>query len=105
MAEGQLPTFDLEDVIIDDATWDGNNIVVKVVDQNPQQQEAGGETVPIPDAVPQKQQDTAATTTDQEENQAETTGRIIDELATMDVLQYVDQSKNHNTRSAEKAVS
>ena len=103
MAEGQLPTFDLEDVIIDDATWDGNNIVVKVVDQNPQQQEAGGETVT--DAALHEHQDTAATTTDQEENQAETTGRIIDELATMDVLQYVDQSKNHNTRSAEKAVS
>lgn len=100
MAGGETACFNLEDVIIDDATWEGNNLIVRVVDPDPPQQAAGDET---PTHVIDFQDDD--TSNQESHGQPETAVRVIDESAAMDVLEYVDQSKNPNTRSAEKTVS
>ena len=100
MAEGEAACFNLEDVIIDDATWEDNNLIVRVVDSDPQQQVAGDETA---SHVIDFQDDD--TSNEESHGQPETAVRVIDESAAMDVLEYVDKSKNHNTRSAEKTVS
>ena len=90
--------FDLEDVIIDDASWSGNNIIVRVV-EDPQQQES------VNDTSTHDLDSLDTETADKEDHgKSETPVRVIDEAAAMDVLEYVDKSKNPNTRSAEKMV-
>ena len=72
-------TFNLDDIeIIDSVSYAAINIIVRVANM---QEEAGAS---VPEAV---------------------TPRAIDDIAAMDVHEYVDGAKNPNTRSAEKMVS
>ena len=70
--------FNLDDVeIVDSVSYDANNIVVRVTATG-QEASAVKEDLPL---------------------------RPIDDIALMDVHEYVDGAKNSNTRSAEKQVS
>ena len=96
MADG-LPNFDLTDVIIDDATWDGNNIVVRVRDPGPvpdlipHDEEVGPDTVPDEQDVavdrlgPQTVPDHLDVPVDRPDSV-----RAIDDAASLDVLQFVN---------------
>ena len=75
-------TFNLEEIeIIDSVSYSANNIIVRVENTT----EAGAS---VPEAVAQEA----------------VTPRPINDIAVMDVHEYVDSAKNPNTRNAEKMV-